>query len=187
MTKMVCISGSARDGNTVGIADIYVKEFQERGWETSKIYLDRISINSCTGCLSCDDTQTCIFDDRDDMKDYINAILESDLIIMGTPARWGLLSGNLKVFIDRLNPQAAIEGYTNKKIFVYAVGQSTAENPESVNNALNSILIFARDAGMEIIGTNLFLGLLNEKEYLDKYDEYSKICKIDVDNMLLRS
>ena len=178
MKNVVIISGSKRSGNTLGIANIYSEEFKSLGYETNVIALSEKEYTFCDGCLACDETQECVI--KDGFEKVIDAIRKSDLVVFGTPARWRLLSGELKVFIDRLNPYAAVEGYAGLKTFVYAVGQSDTESIESIQSAANSVCTFASDAGMEIVGTQVFCNMLTEEAYLEVKDEINATCRADV-------
>ena len=179
MKRVVLISGSCRKGNTSGITKIYAESFLNSGWKVKVIDLNCEFISFCDGCLSCDETQTCKKDDA--MKDHIKAILESDLLVLGTPARWGLLSGELKTFIDRLNPYAACEGYSEKNAFIFALGQSDEDCSESIDSAINSVLSFINDAGMALVGKRKFYSLLEEEDYIEKVESIKKFCYQDVE------
>jgi len=174
MKKIVIVSGSKRTGNTLGIAKIYAEEFQKKGCTANLIDLSSINITYCDGCLRCDETQQCIF--KDDFDKVIEDIRTADLVIMGTPARWSLLSGELKSFIDRLNPYAAVEGYTGINIFIYGLGQSSEEGGSSIISAINSVSTFANDAGMKILGTQAFYNLYAAEDYLKEKDAITQVC-----------
>lgn len=178
MKSIVIISGSKRKGNTLGIANIYSEEFKSLGYKTNVIALSEKVYTFCDGCLACDETQDCVI--KDGFEDVIDAIRNSDLVIFGTPARWRLLSGELKTFIDRLNPYAAVEGYAGLKAFVYAVGQSDIESIESIQSAANSVCTFASDAGMEVIGTQIFCDMLTEDAYIEVKNEICETCRANV-------
>lgn len=57
MKKVVIVSGSKRKGNTLGIANIYVSEFKNKGYTAKLIDLSSQELDYCDGCLSCDETQ----------------------------------------------------------------------------------------------------------------------------------
>lgn len=182
MKKIIMVSGSQRKGNTLGITGIYSEAFTKSGCDVKVIDLSKEVISFCDGCLSCDDTQVC--KNNDAMNDYITEILNSDLLVLGTPSRWALLSGELKCFIDRLNPYASCEGYAEKKVFVFALGQSEEENSESIDNAIKSILAFTNDAGMTLVGTRKFCHLLEEEDYKKDMTSLSLLCNEDVKYIL---
>ena len=181
MKNVVIVSGSMRKGNTFGIAKMYEEAFKSCGFTTHLIALSEKQYSFCNGCLSCDETQKCIINDG--FMDIIDMIRNADLIVFGTPARWRLLSGELKTFLDRLNPFAAVEGYAGLKTFVYAVGQSDDESIDSIQSAANSVCTFAEDAGMDILGTQVFCNLLSEEDYLSVAEEIKNKCFENVERL----
>lgn len=178
MKKVVIVSGSKRKGNTLGIAHIYADEFQKRNCSVQLFDLSSMKIDFCDGCLSCDESQKCKMNDGFDS--VIKEIKESDLVVMGTPTRWRLLSGELKCFIDRLNPYAAVEGYVGIKIFIYGLGQSPKEDGLSILNAIDSVCAFANDAGMDIVGKQEFYELYSSEDYLQNIEAIKEVCKNNV-------
>ena len=178
MKTIVIISGSKRAGNTLGIANIYSEEFKSLGYKTNIIALSEKDYTFCDGCLACDETQECVI--KDGFNEVIEAIRSSDLVVFGTPARWRLLSGELKTFLDRLNPYAAVEGYAGLKTFVYAVGQSDIESIESIQSAADSVCTFAFDAGMDVIGKQVFCDLLTDDAYIGVKNEILETCRANV-------
>ena len=181
MKQVVIVSGSMREGNTLGIAKIYETLFQAEGYSTEVIALSDKQYTFCNGCLACDETQECII--KDGFNNVIEKIRNADLIVFGTPARWRLLSGELKTFLDRLNPYAAIEGYAGLKVFVYAVGQSDEESVAAIKSAADSVCLFAMDAGMEVLGTQVFCNLLGETDYLGIIDDIQDTCLRNVQSL----
>lgn len=182
MKKVVIISGSIRRGNTLAIAEMFSQEFQNAGFSTKLISLSDRQYAYCTGCLACDETQECII--KDGFETVITEIRNADLIVFGTPTRWRLLSGELKAFLDRLNPYAAVEGYAGLKAFVYAVGQSDVDSIDSINSAVESICAFVTDAGMDILGRQSFCNLLGAQDYLKTLSGIQKICKENVRSIM---
>ena len=62
-----------------------------------------IYLQNCTGCTSCFRKGFCPLDKKDQFGEIKKQILSSDIIILGTPVYAGMVSGNLKSFIDRLS------------------------------------------------------------------------------------
>lgn len=178
MKSVVIISGSGRNGNTLGIAKVYAGEFEKNNFFAKIIDLSSLKISFCDGCLSCDETQKCKINDG--FGAIIEEIRSSNLVVFGTPARWRLLSGELKCFIDRLNPYAAVEGYSGIRAFVYALGQSSMEDGTSIINAIDSVCSFATDAGMDVLGKQAFYELYDVDDYLKNIDVIKEICQSNV-------
>lgn len=98
--KIIGIVGSRRKkGNTSTLMQEALKPFQLQGIETNLIFLGDYNIIDCNGCEGCKDTYKCVIDD--DMQELYPAILESDAVILGSPAYFYNITADMKAFIDR--------------------------------------------------------------------------------------
>lgn len=61
-----------------------------------------MDIQSCNGCWSCMTHGTCPLDTKDDMEFLKEEMMESDLLIWGSPVYAMHVSGQMKIFLDRL-------------------------------------------------------------------------------------
>lgn len=163
--KIVSIVGSLRKGNTLSMVEVANKVIAPNA-EIEIIALGNLSFSFCTGCLQCDETKVCCIDD--DMNEVIEKIKIADALIIGTPTRWGLLSGELKCFLDRLNPLATTGELEDKKALIFAVGQSEkgTEDAESVKLACASIETFCDNAGIEVVDSVCAYNCLSENDVL---------------------
>jgi len=148
MSNLILV-GSARRGNSLFLANCIADANTNEDLEV--IRLSDYDINFCTGCLECDETHQCYI--RDGMDELIEKLKETETLVMITPARYSLLSGDCKVFIDRLNPTAVSGELVGKKFIAVAVGQSQG-GPEdhSIDLAAKSLVDFAENAGFEVLG-----------------------------------
>lgn len=73
--------------------------FEMQSIETEIIYLGDYNIKGCNGCEGCKDIYKCIIED--DMQKIYPLILESDAVILGSPAYFYNVSADMKAFIDR--------------------------------------------------------------------------------------
>lgn len=163
MKKITMVIGSMRKGNSAYIAGEIAKVFPD-----INAYTLGHNVNYCTGCLECDETHKCVI--RDDMDQILESIIASDVLLIITPVRYSLMSGDVKVFIDRLNPTAVAESICGKKLLAIAIGQ-TEEQDGTVQDALKSLEMFARNAG---------LTYLDGFPIYTCYDENELAAKIDV-------
>ncbi len=88
----------------------------------------------------------------------VEEILDSDIIIMGSPTYYGNVSGAMKSFMDSFSPCWAEAKLWGKKFFAF----STAANPEGGGDmCLNAMNIFAQHMGMVSIPvpSNLLQGI----------------------------
>lgn len=168
MTIMAII-GSLRDGNTKYMVDSIVDELSKSDVTIDKIHLKDITMGFCNGCLQCDTTGSCIL--NDDMSRLVENAKMADGFIFASPARWGLLSGEMKTFFDRLNPLAVKEELSGKKCVNIIIGQSEETEGESIALAGESIKYFCENAGIDVVDTLLAYGCYGRHD-LKKAPEY---------------
>ena len=117
--KILILNGSPRlDGNTITL----LNQIADNAKATYKIEFINVCSKKLLGCIACDkcaeNNGNCIL--PDDTSDIINKIVESDMIIFGTPVYWWGMSSQLKVVIDKFySSQDKIKG---KKIGLVVVG-----------------------------------------------------------------
>lgn len=98
--KILGVVGSRRKkGNTSILMEEALKPFKMNNIETKLVFLDDYNISDCNGCEGCKETYKCVI--KDDMQKLYPDILESDAIILGSPAYFYNVSADMKAFIDR--------------------------------------------------------------------------------------
>jgi multimeric flavodoxin WrbA len=112
--KIVAINGSpkGRGSNTNIMIEVLLRGLKSPTSEIFNIYLSEKTIKYCTGCYSCWFKTPGICVIKDDMKELISLIDNTDILIFGTPLYFNNISGTLKVFFDRLT---AMGGDPHKK------------------------------------------------------------------------
>ena len=95
------VVGSRRNGNSLKLAKTLKNELEKNRIIGKIIVPGNQKIYLCTGCMDCDTNGTCDF--NDDMNNNIDLINKTDSIIFISPTRWNTISGDLKIFMDRLN------------------------------------------------------------------------------------
>ncbi len=99
--KILGIEGSPRkDGNTEKLVRKVLAGAVEAGAEMEFIKLADLKIEYCTGCGKCRATGECVV--KDDMDKVVDAIQQSDVIMVGSPVYAWQVTGTTKVFMDRL-------------------------------------------------------------------------------------
>ena len=94
------ISGSPNpNGNTAHTVHYALEFLQREGFSTRYISLADKNIQPCNGCWSCSTASKCVFDD--DMIEILDAMRWSHGLIIGSPVYFGMVSGQLKVMMDR--------------------------------------------------------------------------------------
>lgn len=101
--KALIVSSSMRaNSNSELLASQVALGLRQGGLEVEILSLKKKDIKFCIGCLSCQKTMKCVL--KDDMAEMIDKVKESDIIILATPIYYYEMSGQLKTFLDRLNP-----------------------------------------------------------------------------------
>jgi len=108
--KVLGISGSPNEnGNTAYAVNYVLGILSDDGIETHYISLANRDIHPCVGCWRCTKTEKCQFDDY--MTEILEAMRWCEGLIIGSPVYFGLISGQVKVMMDRCVPFRA---YNNK-------------------------------------------------------------------------
>lgn len=105
--KILAINGSPRckNSNTDKLLVPFLKGAEKSGAEVEEIYLSQKNIKGCQGCFACwvKTPGKCIL--KDDMTEEImDKVNNSDVLILGTPLYAFSMSGQMKIFIDRMIP-----------------------------------------------------------------------------------
>ncbi len=128
MKNVVVISSSLRNGSN---SEILAKEFVRGAsikHNVEYISLKDINFKFCLGCLSCQRTGKCVI--NDDVRQYLAKISNADILVFATPIYYYSMSGQLKTFLDRLNP-LYVKHNNFKEIYLLA---SCADDSSSAIN-----------------------------------------------------
>jgi len=184
MKKVLGVIGSPRkNGNTHVLVSQILEAVCSEGISTEVIFLDDLSIKECDGCHVCWKSEKCV--KKDDMSNLYQKIIESDVIIFGTPVYWYGPTALMKGFIDRF---VYFNGPKNRKkikdkLAVIAI-PFEEENDETVEPVVSFFEKSLNFLGVKLIGKLIVPGVTKrgevkeKKEYMDKaYELGRKIAK----------
>ncbi|WP_320176082.1 flavodoxin family protein [Maridesulfovibrio sp.] len=99
--KVTVVNGSARTkGNSHAIVNALCEGFAE-GVEVKSYELSKMKNSGCIGCMSCKGKiELCVI--KDDLTPVYEEMHESDVLVLASPVYFGDVSGQAKIFIDRL-------------------------------------------------------------------------------------
>ncbi len=99
--RIVCVLGSPhRRGNSAAIAERFCKSASLLGAQVRSFFLNELNFRGCQGCLACKTGHDrCV--QVDDLTAVLEAIGESDALVVATPVYLSDVTGQLKLFIDR--------------------------------------------------------------------------------------
>jgi multimeric flavodoxin WrbA len=100
--KTVCVLGSPRTkGNSDTIAGHFCDKIENLGWEVQTFALNKMTYRGCQACMTCKTKlDRCVL--QDDLTQVLDAVRETDLLVMATPVYFSDVTAQMKGFIDRL-------------------------------------------------------------------------------------
>lgn len=136
MSKRVLVltTSACRGGNSEKLAQAFAKGAEQAGHTVTMIRAAEKHIEPCRGCLSCQQTYHCAI--HDDMKDVIEAMMDSDVICFATPIYFYEMSGLLKTLLDRTNPVFP-QDYPFRDIYLLAAAAD--DNPTACRRAVSGL------------------------------------------------
>ena len=186
MKKVLGVVGSPRKkGNTHILVSKILEGAQSEEISTDLLFLGDLTIEECDGCHYCWKNEKCIRED--DMSDLYGRIIESDVIVFGTPVYWYGPTALMKGFIDRF---VYFNGGRNRKkirdkLAVIAV-PFEEENLETVAPVVSFFERSFSFLGVKLIGKMIAPGVTKrgevkeKKEYMDKAFELGRKIAKDI-------
>ncbi|MGA2935586.1 MAG: flavodoxin family protein [Syntrophobacteraceae bacterium] len=133
--KIVCLLGSPREnGNSATIANRFCDTAERLGAEVQTFVLNKLEYRGCQGCMACKTKlDRCALED--DLTEVLDAVCETDVLVLASPVYYGDVSSQLKAFIDRTYSYLASDYLTNPKPCRLAEGKKlvfilTQGNPD---------------------------------------------------------
>ncbi|MCD7778719.1 MAG: flavodoxin family protein [Clostridiales bacterium] len=137
--KAVIINGSPRaKGNSDLLCDEFIRGAKESGHQTEKISLREYSVNPCKACYACFKTGKCI--QKDDMAEILDKVKNADVLLLASPTYFLTMSGQMKIFIDRLLPEW--QGLGGKEVYIIVTGHDRKEGLKRTANDLKDIFAY---------------------------------------------
>lgn len=117
--KVLVIHASPRaKGNSDLLCDAFIRGAEESGHSAEKISLREKEIHPCRTCYACFKTGHCV--QNDDMAGILQKAEAADVLVLASPTYFLTMSGQMKVFIDRLLPKW--QGLGGKEAYVIVTG-----------------------------------------------------------------
>jgi multimeric flavodoxin WrbA len=151
--KVTAFNGSPREtGNTSILINHVFKALQNEGIETELVQIGGQLVHGCIACYQCFERKDrrCALND-DCTNSYIEKMLESDGIIIGSPTYFAALTPETKALIDRCGMVSRANGDLLKRKAGAAV---VAERRAGAINVFDTINYFFSIGQMIIPGSN---------------------------------
>ncbi len=135
MKNIVVISSTPRNnGNSDILASEFVRGAKDSNNNVTKIDLRKMNYGFCRGCMYCASHNVCAI--KDDVANVLDVVQNADVVVFATPIYYYEMCGQLKTFIDRLNPLYRRE---NKFTDVYAIMASADTDLKSMDKCVGGI------------------------------------------------
>lgn len=133
--KVIIVSSSPRkNGNTSILANEFARGAMEAGHTVEIINIRDMKLQFCIGCLACQKMGKCVL--NDDMNGLYDSIQNADVLVFATPIYFYEMSGQLKTFLDRLNP---LYPKVNKFKSVYLLTAAADTDESAIDGAIKGI------------------------------------------------
>ena len=173
--KILGLEGSHREnGNTEKLVKTILESAKENGADVNFYKLAKMNISLCLGCFNCRETGTCVTDD--DMKFLLEEIQTSDGIILGSPVYMWQVTGQTKLFMDRLIPFIRPDLTTRlkgkKRLFmVFTQGNPDKKMFKTYFEYLENLFSFLH---YDVMGTIVAAGTRDTNDILQQTDVLEK-------------
>lgn len=180
MKKVFIVDSSFRtNSNSTMLASSFMMGAKVSGNEVIWTKIKDLRLKFCRGCLSCARTKKCFLKDR--MSLLLDEVSSSDVLVLVGPVYYYGLPGQLKTFLDRLNPLYFRE---NKFKEIYLLSTAAEDDEEAFNGSIDMVNRWASCFdNVKLVGTVKAKGLdkpneiLDKKEYLEEAFELGKSIK----------
>lgn len=135
MKNVLIINSTFRKGgNSEALAKQFQKGAEEAGNTVNTVNLRNIDLKFCIGCLSCLKTGKCVH--TDGVNDLLPIVKNADVLVFATPVYYYSLCGQLKTFLDRLNP---LYGQDNKFKEVYLLTTAADTEKSAMDGTIKAV------------------------------------------------
>ncbi len=146
--NVVIVNGSPRaKGNSDILCDELMRGAMESGNNVEKISLREKTINTCKACYACFKSGKCV--QKDDMEEVLEKVYKADILVLASPTYFMTMSGQMKVFIDRLLPKWQDLG--GKDVYVIVTGHDKKEGLKRTAHDLVDIFSYLGNNVKEVI------------------------------------
>lgn len=135
MKKIIVVTSSPRkNGNSEILAQKFAEGAIAAGHDVQFVAVRDVDLKFCTGCLYCQTHDKCVLGDG--MNRLYESFQSADALVFATPVYYYAVSGQLKTFLDRLNPLYPRE---NKFKDVYLLTTAADDDESAMDGAVKDI------------------------------------------------
>ncbi len=150
--KIIGVSGSPiKNSNTDRALQIAL---DATGVKTEFIKLSDLTIEPCTACLGCKETNRCVL--KDDGVALTEKVYKANGLIVAGFTPYSSIDSRTKIFLERLYPlhhlHALMSGKPGGAIVTSAIPKGTPGMPDAYEMGLSSIRNYMLEEGMTFVG-----------------------------------
>lgn len=135
MKKVIVVTSTPRKGgNSEILAQKFAEGAQAAGNEVLFVNVRDIGLQYCTGCMYCKSHDKCVLGDG--MNALYTQFQNADVLAFATPVYYYSVSGQLKTFLDRLNP---LYPRDNKFKDVYLLATAAEDEESAMDGAATAV------------------------------------------------
>ncbi len=166
--KIAAVVGSPRGirSRTRRLAGLVLAGAEEAGAEVDLIELADLQIVPCLACESCSLDGTCVF--ADDFSAAYDRMLDADGLVFASPVYVDNVSGQMKVFIDRLADAMHYQSFAGK--YGCSVATTQVSGGDAVIGYLNHVLNYL---GVTTVG-GVSVALGDDPEAIDRAESAAR-------------
>lgn len=133
--KVFIVSSTPRErGNSDILAEEFARGARDAGHEVRKVNIREMQLQFCIGCLYCQNHEGCVL--QDGMNALYESVQNADVLVFATPVYYYGMSGQLKTFLDRLNP---LFPRNNKFREVYLLASAAEDDGSAMDGAVSGV------------------------------------------------
>lgn len=156
--KITAILGSpVRQGNTETMVQEFLKGFS--GEDLDTVVLNELDFRGCQACNECKATEELHCALKDDLLPVMHRIAGSDLVVAASPVYMDQVTGQMKMFQDRLNLFLRSDFTSKLKktdlVFLFSQG---VEDPEAYGEYLGAVRRMLGKFGFRVLDTVIHSG-----------------------------
>jgi multimeric flavodoxin WrbA len=181
--KAIAFNGSARkNGNTAILLNTVLNELKAEGIETELIQLGGKAPKGCIACYKCmknKDRKCAVTDDA--LNEYLDAALEADGILLGSPVYFTDATAGMKALIERFGMVSMANGGLLKRKVGAAVVAVRRAGAVRTFTTLNNLFLHAQ---MIVAGSSYWnVGIGRDPGEVEKDEEGIRTMKTLGQNM----
>lgn len=137
--KVMIVNGSPRKGNTWRALSLIAHSLNS-SYEVSSFNLYDYFISGCRNCDACH-KKGGYCTQKDDSNKLLQFLVDSDIVVLGTPVYYWGISAQMKLFIDKFYAVNSLLSESPKRMLVVACGANSLDDIqyELIGKQFNSI------------------------------------------------